>query len=75
MAAKVSELLILTNIIVINSTIIVIIVINIIIIIVVIITTQWVAAKVSELLAARIIFASLCHNINPPRAPDKDLLV
>ena len=66
MAAKVSELLILTNIIVINSTIIVIIVI---------ITTQWVAAKVSELLAARIIFASLCHNINPPRAPDKDLLV
>ena len=65
MAAKVSELLILTNIIVINSTIIVIIVI----------TTQWVAAKVSELLAARIIFASLCHNINPPRAPDKDLLV
>ena len=73
MAAKVSELLILTNIIVINSTIIVIIVINIIII--VIITTQWVAAKVSELLAARIIFASLCHNINPPRAPDKDLLV
>ena len=68
MAAKVSELLILTNIIVINSTIIVIIVIIIII-------TQWVAAKVSELLAARIIFASLCHNINPPRAPDKDLLV
>ena len=65
MAAKVSEVLILTNIIVINSTIIVIIVI----------TTQWVAAKVSELLAARIIFASLCHNINPPRAPDKDLLV
>ena len=72
MAAKVSELLILTNIIVINSTIIVIIVININI---VIISTQWVAAKVSELLAARIIFASLCHNINPPRAPDKDLLV
>ena len=72
MAAKVSELLILTNIIVINSTIIVIIVI---IIIVIIITTQWVAAKVSELLAARIIFASLCHNINPPRAPDKDRLV
>ena len=66
MAAKVSELLILTNIIVINSTFIVIIVI---------ISTQWVAAKVSELLAARIIFASLCHNINPPRAPDKDLLV
>ena len=65
MAAKVSELLILTNIIVINSTIIVIIVI----------TTQWVTAKVSKLLAARIIFASLCHNINPPRAPDKDLLV
>ena len=73
MAAKVSEVLILTNIIVINSTIIVIIVINIIIVI--IISTQWVAAKVSELLAARIIFASLCHNINPPRAPDKDLLV
>ena len=71
MAAKVSELLILTNIIVINSTIIVIIVI----IIIIIISTQWVAAKVSELLAARIIFASLCHNINPPRAPDKDLLV
>ena len=60
MAAKVSELLILTNIIVIN---------------IIIISTQWVAAKVSELLAARIIFASLCHNINPPRAPDKDLLV
>ena len=50
-----------------NHRIIIIIIINIII------NIEWVVAKVSELLAGRIICASLCHNINSP--PDKDLLV